>query len=86
VKDELLLPPQHLVEADLAQVVEGGGRRRTTVVVAVVKVSLDLGSQAQLQSSHSLFQKVSFAGLHACAHEIYDFCLTFQVSSTCFKC
>ena len=41
---------------------EGGHRRRATVVVAVVEVSLRVEAvQAHVESSHSLFQKVSLA-------------------------
>jgi len=47
------------VEADLAEVVELVGRGGSTVVVTVVEISLDLRSQIQLQSSHSLFQQVA---------------------------
>jgi len=40
----------------------GGGSGRggsATIIVAIIKVSLNLRGQAQLKSSHSLFQQVS---------------------------
>jgi len=37
----------------------GSGWGRATIIIAIIKVSLNLRGQAQLKSSHSLFQQVS---------------------------